>query len=219
MAHWISTIRPYLESLYFLSGIILIGSVFIGLRQLKLLQKDLTDKNKRAAVEKSIEYLNWFATDFIPVVNQYNDDFAKKDLEHYNGPMNDEFVFDRNCNSSSKYIKDILSANFDCGAINLLNQLEFFSAAMLSGLADEELAFNPLSEIYCRFVERMYVLICYHRNSLDEDDDKMTMFSNTIKLYLIWKGRINKKKLENKKNKLEQSISKIKEERIKSIGS
>jgi hypothetical protein len=219
---WVSgtynIIRMGLELLYFISGVGLIVTVWIGLRQLKLLKKDIDTKNKRASVEKSIEYLNWFATDFIPQSNNFQDKANKEQIQFYKGPYNTEFVFDENCKKDSGYITNLITFSYKNDGVNMLNQLEYFSAALLSGLADEELAFNPLGLFYCDFIERLYPVICYNRQNLSEDEDRSSMYSYNIRLYKIWNNRINKEKLERKRSKLDESISNIQDERISSIG-
>ncbi len=210
----LSDIRPFLETLYFIASIGLVAGLFIGLRQLKLLKEDMDIRYKRAAIEKSIEYLNWFATEFIPKTNKFIDDIRSKEIPEYEGPYNEKFIFDENCNTSQSDIRKRIKILNDCGATNLINELEYFSAALLSGLADEELAFNPLANIYCEAVETHYVMICDSR-----DDETSSVYSYTVSLYSIWKARIKKSELEKTKRKIDDDISKIKEKRITSLGS
>ncbi|MBP1993241.1 DUF4760 domain-containing protein [Paenibacillus eucommiae] len=210
---WLTDIRPILETLSFLASICLAATIVIGLRQLKLLKEDMFIKNKRASVEKSIEFLNWFATDFLPKHDEYVNEVKKKEAPLYEGPRNENFVFDSNCNLSMEPIKDHLQKSIDSRGADLLNQLEYFSAALLSGLADEELAFNPLAHIYCSIIEGLYVVLCYYR-----DEESKTMFTNIVTLHKMWKDRLEKMKMEIAKNKLIDDISKIKDTRIKGIG-
>ena len=176
------------------------------------MSEDYQTKNKSASIEKSIEYLNLFATDFIPKASLYSEEIQKKGIEMYRGPLNKDFKFDRNCNPNSEYIQTHLQVSFENGSPNILNQFEFFSAAMMSGLADEELAFVPLGKIYCKFVREMYVPICYLRREEDA-----TNYSNTINLFNNWNARIEKLSLEKNRNKLDEQISEIQTSSIQSI--
>lgn len=214
MSWYLVYVRPILEGLYFIAGAGLFATVIFGYKQLKLLKEDIQDKNRRAAVEKSIEYLNWFATEFIPLTIQYNKEAKERGIKSYNGPRNKDFVFDDNCKLASSYIQDHIRLCLECGGENILNQLEFFSAAMVSGLADEELAFNPLAKVYCQTIENLYVLLCFERR-----DDDSNLFSYTVSLYNHWDQRLHKMVLENKRSKLDLELSKIPDNRIKSIGS
>jgi hypothetical protein len=209
---WFSVLKDILEVLYYLSGIGLLLGVIIAIQQLKLMKKDFNVKNQRASIEKSIEYLHLFATEYIPKASKLLEDLSKKNIQFYKGPINKEFYFDNNCNLGSDYIKKNLIICAECGAIDVLNRFEYFSAALISGLADEELAFNPLASFYCEIVESLYVPLCYsRRNGLS------TAYSNTIKLYNIWKARLDKLELEKKRSELDKEISKIQVERIQSI--
>jgi hypothetical protein len=211
---FISYIRPILETLYFIASICLVISLFIGIRQIKLFKEDMSIKNKRAAIEKSIEYLNWFATEYIPKTYEFHTKLSKKEITNYKGIINQNFIFDENCKEDDPQIKSIIDAYIECGGIDLLNQLEFFSAALLSGIADEELAFNPLADLYCGYISEFYVLMCYLRRG-----EKSNLYSNTIELYNMWNKRLIKIKLEKEKNRIDSDISNIGEtQRIRSLG-
>lgn len=213
MTQWISDIRPFVEFLYFIASIVLVAGIFIGIRQLKLVQRDMEVRYKRAAIEKSIEYLNYFATEFIPKCNRFDNEMRSEAILTYAGPYNKEFKFDIHCRSNDENIKKQIDKSIDHGAIDLINELEYFSAAMLSGLADEELAFNPLAKIFCDTVESHYVILCDQR-----DEDGSNLYSNTVELYSSWKGRLKKRALEMERNKIDQDISQIPDGRIRSIG-
>lgn len=206
-------IRPVLELVYFVASIGLSATIFIGLKQLELVKDDIKIRNKRASVEKSIEYLHWFATEFIPQISEIATKVEEKFNFKYTGPMNKQFIFDVNCNPNNVEIANFFKVCADSGVLGLMNQLEYFSAALLSGLADEELAFNPLSDTYCRNVECYYIFICGHRK-----DANSRFYTNIIGLYDIWKGRLNKMELENQKRKIDENISRIEDKRIHSIG-
>lgn len=211
---WNIYIRPFLEAAYFIASIGLVVGIWIGIKQLKLLQKDTKDKYKRAAVEKSIEYLNWFATDYIPKIDQFNHNISQSKLKVYSSQINPKFRFDVNCNLDQPETLEYLIKTDEYNARDLMNQLEYFSAALVSGLADEELMFNPIARTFCSFVEKNYIDICYYRR-----EETCEFYSNIIELYDVWKSRLKKIELESEKMKLENNISKISERHIQSIGS
>lgn len=215
------SIKEWFELIYFISGIILTIGVVVGIKhfkvakdEIKLLKKDYETRNERASIEKSIEYLNLFATEFIPKAGQVIEKIEGKVNDTYKGPINKDFRFDENCKLESKYIKEILIASVQNDAIDILNRFEYFSAAFVSGLADEELAFNPLARTYCSYIESLYVILCYLRR----DEDHNT-FEYTVKLYDLWKKRLEKTTLEKRRSKLDKEISEIDVERIKYVGS
>jgi hypothetical protein len=212
-------IKNIVEFSYFIAGIIVCGGILISLKQfkiakeeIKLLTKDFEVRNQRASIEKSIEYLNLFATDFIPNVTEFSIALRAKNIKYYKGKINKEFSFDENCSLEVKYVKDNLIECHKNGGINILNKFEYFSAALISGLADEDLAFNPLARLYCDYVEMLYIPLCYSRK------DDTNGYSYIVKLYSIWKSRLERVDLERKKTKIDEEISKITDVRIQSIG-
>jgi len=192
---------------------------------------DIRQKNQRAAMEKSLEYLDWFASDFFPAMNTYSQRVSelRKTLmerateEAERKAIRNTFIkaskieidlagtFSKNERELSEYTI-VVSSMGAAGASNVLNQLEYFAAAMTCGLADENLAFNPLSDAYCELVESLYLPLCRYRG----DNDKL--YSNLIKLYRIWKSRINKEVLEGKRKELSDKISQIKDTNITPFG-
>jgi hypothetical protein len=226
---WLGLVKEVIETFYYISGIILVAGVVIGLKQItlvkeqlslvkseaELVKKDFNIRNKRASIEKGIEYLNWFATDFIPQSNDYNRSLSGKEIKNYQG-MNIRkkgFVFDNEVSRGDNLVVISIDEKVNAGALNLMNQLEFFSAALTSGLADEELVFNPLALVFCEFIERHYEVYCDIRN-----DGKDTMYSHTIELYDIWKQRLESIELDKKQKEIDYQKSKIKPLSIKYLG-
>lgn len=204
-APWIKGLSFLIELIYYIASIGLFASVIIGLRQLQIVKDDNKIRNQRASIEKSLEYLEWFAKDFIP----YHSDFRKNLKEKISERLeDDDEEIEVKMSIIEQYkiihaVKDIdQNDNFDVSlpsleminriyakaqSGNVLNQLEYFAAAMTSGLADEELAYNPLASLYCELIEEMYHNIIFLRGESNR------MYSNIIKLYKIWKPRLKKK--------------------------
>lgn len=207
-----SIFKEILVVLYYIASIGLFTGILISIKQLKIMQSDIKTKNKRASIEKSIEYLNWFATEFIPEVDDYTLKLEGKRINVYPDIDKRTFKFNDTLNLRSRNVKNSIKIKHDNGAIYLCNQLEFFSAAMVSGLADEELAFNPLAESFCQIIELNYDVYCYARRHKD------TLYTNTIKLYKIWKDRLESINLQKEKELIEQKMSKIEHEKVKVLG-
>lgn len=209
---WITKWRPIFETLYFIASIGLFATVIIGLYQIKLLKKDMGDRNKRAAIEKSIEYLNWFATSFIPSFEEYVDKIKKAGIVNHIGPYND-FIFTQDFNIHIPDVRNSVDKFKEYNGLSLANELEFFSAALRSGLADEELVYNPIAEFYCNSIETFYVGYCEFRKDSDSP-----LFTNSVQLYMMWKGRLNKSQEDKEKRRLD-ATSGMSNKRIRSIGS
>lgn len=193
------SIKEVIETAYYISGIILVMGVVLGLKQLKILKKDLEDRNKRAAVEKSLEYLNLFATTILGAISEFNGKLKKelpkqKDSEHlFDGKFNIDI---------EKLNKELIVETLvvqKLGATTILNQLEFFSVAMLNGVADENIVFTPASKVYCRFIEEQHLLLSIMRN-------QGAPYANLVKLYGKWKDRLEVEQLELQKIEAENKI-------------
>ncbi|NOU54935.1 hypothetical protein HN020_09255 [Brevibacillus borstelensis] len=224
-------IKEYLEVAYFISGIVMAGTIVIGIYQIRLLKRDLVIRNQRAAVEKSIEYLDWFASDFMPEYtafqNQFND--IKKQLnENAKDKPKMQQLLKRVTETleikdddfakkpdNLNILEDIrLKILLNTNANDLLNQLEYFAAAMMSGLADEELAYKPLSTMYCRVIEEFYLIICVSRG-----DKHSNLYTNVIGLYKMWKNRLKKDALKGKRFELNEELAKCPDDtKVKAIG-
>ncbi|QOS98124.1 hypothetical protein JNUCC42_16555 [Brevibacterium sp. JNUCC-42] len=195
---WQITIQ-IVQVLYNLVGIFLILGVYIGLKQLKLMKKDQYDKNKRIAVEKSLEYLNFFATNFIPNVSKYTSDLNKEitDYEDTKHLFDGTFFLHLDTLPKGIIAETIIREKYGC--LNLFNQLEFFSVAVLNGVMDEDIVFTPLSGAIVKFVESEHVAISLLRS-------KGAPYKNLLKLYRKWKTRMEVEELELQKQIAEHKI-------------
>jgi hypothetical protein len=195
----VEVIRPFLEALYFIASIFMATTVIIGIRQIQILKSDIEIRNKRAAVEKSLEYLNFYSSQLLPARAKYREELHKRvtklaDTSHL---LNKEFKL--SVDDLSKEIISECLLKDELGASHILNQLEFFSAAMLNRIADEDLVFTPVAHSFCQIVEEEFVLIALYRaNSVP--------FENVVKLYNKWSKRLEVQKYELQKAEAEQKI-------------
>ncbi|MFC6333149.1 hypothetical protein ACFP56_10990 [Paenibacillus septentrionalis] len=209
----IETIRPYFEILYFFSGILLVGTLIIGIYQFKTLKEDIRLRNTRQSVEKSIEYMGWFAIEYLPASEKLSDIMRENNVPKYQGKINPSFLFDENY-TEENFINNMADTVLKGNAHELVNQLEYFSAAMISGLADEKLSYAPLSRAFCNHIEKLYYgLICFSRQ-----DNETEIYSNIIQLYLLWKNRMEKQDLLNQRREIDSRINTIPDNSIKPIG-
>ncbi|MCI4170053.1 hypothetical protein [Bacillus spizizenii] len=199
-------VKEVITMLYYIASIGLAAGIFIAIKQLNLMKEDMRTKNKRASIEKSIEYLNWFATSFIPLQMEYSSRLEGKPIKLTERNHKKEFLASEILDPAS------LECKFDAGVSHLANQLEFFSAAMMSGLADEELAFNPLSHIFCEFIDHNYDVYCYLRTDIEHN------FSNTVRLYKMWAERIHSNELMKEKQEISEKLAKLNLSKVNTIG-
>lgn len=197
--------RHALELIYFLSGVVLIVGLYIGYKQLEITNKDIKIRNERMAVEKSLEYLSFFAETLLPSINDYTrrignvepmnisgwvpaDNDYKLHLEKLNELVNPEDQIN---------ILEQLILRETSGIQDIFNQLEYFCSGINHGLAKEEVVYSPISSVLCRFVEKEIIPLCVTRAS-------RAPFENLLKLYNKWDLRM---KNDTRRLQLEKELS------------
>ncbi|RED54782.1 hypothetical protein [Cohnella lupini] len=199
MVDWIDKARPYLEALYFVASIGLAASLFIGMQQIKLVKKDMIDRSRRSAAEKSLEYLDRYATRILPAMQEYNKKFKAEvpnpiDTSAY---YNDDFNYPLDLLEKSLIAEFIVKQN--CGISQLLNELESFSVAINEGVVVDEIMFTPISRTLCNFIKEEHLYFSVIRNI-------GSPFKNLIDLYFRWSERIEVNNLELQKMEVENKI-------------
>lgn len=230
-----SVSRSFLEIIYFLSGIAVAIVAIIGLKQLRialeqlktsikqveigmnqvsvgieqvsLLKQDIETRNQRQAVEKSIEFIEKYKKVIFPLASQHHKTMSELNYEPYSKEVLDikDFPFSNWEEWKSAVDKVMKTEIFD-----IFNELELFSSAFISRLADEQLAFQPLGKTFVNLIEKNYDLFCVCRVTAP--------YINTSKLYMIWKHRIKKRELDKESKKLEDVRTLIKDTKIIPIG-
>lgn len=196
---WWTVTKDILGALYNLAGIVLVIGLFSGIAQLKLLKKDLNDRNKRSARESSLQYLTIYASEIIPlydsIIRTYRDEIGEFD-------PNDELFNAEFTITEDQLTADIMSDLIILTDMNLhtfLNKLEFFSTAMLNGLVDEDLVFTPVGKSFCKIVRTEHLYISYSRG-------RGTPYKNIIELYNRWSDRLEVENLELQKREADAKI-------------
>ncbi|WP_433752933.1 hypothetical protein [Paenibacillus amylolyticus] len=221
-------IRSFIELIYFISGIVLaiiaiyglrqfkialdqltvsIKQVEIGMEQVSLLKHDIEVRNKRLSVEKSIEFIERYKNTIFPLAVKHRELMEQYEYSFYTEDVIDikEFPF-----SNQDDFKKAFDKTIKTEANDLFNEIELFSSAFTSRLADEELAFQPLGKTFVRLIDRNYDIFCVCRSSAP--------YANTVKLYITWKERLKKNELDKQINQLEKARSKIKNTKITPLG-
>ncbi|MGE6579005.1 hypothetical protein ACQKFM_29290 [Paenibacillus xylanexedens] len=192
-------VKEYVEFAYYISGILLLIGVVIAIEQLKMVKKDMRDTNYRAAVEKSVEYLTYYAQKFIPAYTKYKEKLKEEMPER----IDTKHLFDGNFNielsSLDKEIVVELIIKQEAGLGQLFNEMEFFSIAILERLVIDDLMFTPVARSYCKIIEEEHVLLSVMRN-------KGTPFKNVVELYNKWNDRLEVQALELQKSNVENKI-------------
>lgn len=199
MLDFLQKYRSIFESMYFIASIGLFTSVLIGLRQLRLFKKDMDDRNRRASVEKSLEYLAIYASEIIPMHDEYELNL-KKELPTLQ-PNTHLFDgrFNINVDNLSKEMKVEYVVKARLNLHTILNKLEFLSVGILNGLAVDDIVYTPIANHYCKLIEAEHVFISVMRSD-------GAPFKNLLALYRKWKSRLEVEELELQKMEVEHKI-------------
>jgi hypothetical protein len=88
--------------------------------------------------------------------------------------------------------------------INALNEFESFAMYFACELADEEVAFTPTAQTFCRNCEEFATFIGVFRQN-----QNMKLYQNLVKLYGMWKPRLERILLEEQSKFLEEKKKRL----------
>lgn len=196
-------LRPYLELLYFVSGIGLFIGVLISFRQLRLIKQDIDTRNWRAAKEKALEAIELYAAKFIPASSSYFQEWnAKVGLTCYQGTVGDFSRESISVNQRENSVKRFGLHEW----LPALNQLESLCLYFVSGVADERLGFKYIGRSLCFWIERNYDVIAMNRS-----EKACPHWEAVVELYQLWRPRLTKVELEIQRDDLTERIRAVAE--------
>jgi hypothetical protein len=199
----IAQLRPWIELLYFVSGVVVAVCVAIGLKQIRLLKKDIRLRNERAAKEKAIEYASRYLCNYVRLSGVFFDEYRAAGLEPYPGPVGD---FTPRSFRGLR-IAEMAQKRFALGSwLPAMNELEAICAAFTSGVADEAAGFKIVGRSFCRTVESDYDLIALSR---DIAGSAHAYWSNIEQLYKMWSPRLEEAELRKAKERLDGRIASV----------
>jgi len=210
-------VRDYLEILYFLSGPALVVIACIALVQIKLaknqieVQRNATKISaKRDALRLASEQIKDYGSTIIPIINNLDKKIKAESIEFF---KKSKVVIGDNSFKVNPYI-DVAEIdkiiNIIPEFLNLMNALEGFSAFFVSGVADEKIAYRSLSTTFCNSVKDLLPLIVMLGSNCKS-------FSATMKLFSIWKNRLDSEVMEKQMQELEKNLRSKKERILRTI--
>src|SRR5207248_9247363 len=129
--------RPWIELGYFISGILLIFIAAYGAQQIILLKRDIETRNLRASRELTADCCARFA-DFVLMRRKFVRECDEAGLPLYAGQPGD---FSTESLLEAEHTVRVAQKLKLDSVIAGLNQLELIAMVILSGAADDQLAF------------------------------------------------------------------------------
>lgn len=205
--------RPIIEIFYLLSGPLALIGIGVGLFQVYILKRELHLKYRRESIKETLMAFERIA----PLIDQKYLDLANAHVERsipvYDKEL-DTFDYDGfpdNCAWLAQVENDNFFADI---SIALLNHIESLAQIVLSGLVDEDFAYETNGFYFINLVEDLRVYIAANR-----DGKNRFAYSSTIRLYDRWSVRNKNEGLLQQHIKLTAELGKIpKTKIIKPIG-
>lgn len=222
MLQFISDIRPYIEALYFIAGVILSATLIFGYKQIRLVKDQLDNANnqldlmkrdyqvrvEREAKGKAIQACADFET-VLKLHITFTRDYLKRDMKSYDGPVGDftPDSLDYEQKQMAKKKASLSSFAFLC------NKLEFIASYFVHGIADERSGCDIFGRAYCGTVSALYDVI-----SITREHKVYPKFNNIVRLYVIWSKRLSKEELKETYDAVRMQMESIEDIEIDVLG-
>jgi len=207
----INLARPYMELIYFVSGVMLVVAAIIALKQLSIAKKTLKIQSKRDALKLTATECSRYFEKIIPLQNELDRKIEENEIKFFKGW---EVKLDGNKLELRKKtkgdIEDFEKMKKITSLTEVCNSLEGFATYFNSGVADEYVAFNTVGTTFVNYVDNIIPWVIHCR---DEG-----YYKNLVSLYVTWKNRSEASLLRQKKEKLEERLSKIGDKKTFTIG-
>ena len=204
--------KSHLENAYFISCILLLGTLAIGLWQLRLSLRISRSQSQREAFRIAAERCDYFGQVLLPAVMQLEAAFKASGVELLSKCA--VTVGDKQIQIEPKNLNkaDGEAANAHAGEITkLFNGVEGFAAFFVCRVADDGLGFLLCGRAFCSFFER-FIPIYLMSGSLDNHAQA------TQKLYGRWSERIRRDELKKQQAEIKNRLDSTKCVRIKPLG-
>ena len=197
LATYIDTVRPCLEAVYFISGVVVAGAALYALKQIPLLKKTLKIQSKRDALRITAEQCNYYFETIVPLQNVFISAVKKYNVKYYEGwsvTVDKESIsVSRNDPPDMTGFKDITEE------YSVLNNMESFATFFTSGVGDEKVAYDTVGITFLDFCTKLMPWIIKCRES--------GYYKNLTELFMRWENRRVSGELMAKKKTLEEKLN------------
>lgn len=171
--------------------------------QLEVSRSDIMLRSRREAIAVALEQCKRYAETIVPHFDALTKELVAKGYPPVKN-VDPDFPF-------ITQQEDPMGANiwtnnvdFRVKVIQTLNELESFAMYFASDLADESVAFTPTAQSFCQTCEYYRLFIGAYRQA-----DKIKLYQNLVKLYGMWRPRLERTVLEEQGKILEAKKQKL----------
>lgn len=212
-------VRSWAEVIYFFSGLGILIVAGLGLYQLKLAKEQITSAKKifrkqsiRASFEAAVTECNRFSDKYFPIAQEFSRFISEKEITFFNDAKIEDVEngFKVNLEDINKDDIEKLSEGISY-VTKMANGLEGFALYIVSGVADDNIAFHTLGKIFVQEAERISKILPI--TNVEQEDCKAIWA-----LYFKWKKRLEHQNLQIEKAEIEKRLAKTKVEKYTAIG-
>ena len=171
--------------------------------QLEVSRADIILRSRREAIAVALEQCKRFAESIVPLLDSINKEMAARNYQMPQHIDPDFPLLPREADPLGVQIW-MNEAELRAKIVHCLNELESFAMYFASDLADENVAFTPTALTFCQNCEYYRLFIGAYRQP-----DKMRLYQNLVKLYGMWKPRLEKTTIEEQAKLLEAKKQKL----------
>lgn len=170
--------------------IALAAVAFFGLRSVALSKKDMLNRARRESVQCAVDRCDEMARELLPLYVEVVAELAAKGVAVFvSDPSQvsfEEREETRKINSAIAWVKT-LDHGLEAGTIALMNRLECWSMSFTTdpALADEQVAFDPCSTVFCQMVMSLYPSFLTQRRG----NPASGPYQNVVTLFKGWYAR------------------------------
>lgn len=189
---------------------------YLALKQISIAKEDIEIRSKRESISCAVDRIDFFRKEIL--IDLSNSTSYSNSNSFYRVRLK-EFVIEeidshpQGQKIQIEYNRRLKLANENETYVVLIsdiaNKIESFAIPFVAGVADEKIAFNPLAEIYCEFVENHFYFYSYWRKK-----GSINPYENTIKLYTVWVSKTRKHDLIKSRENIDKLIEREKGSQI-----
>ena len=171
--------------------------------QLEISRADIILRSKRESISVALEQCKRFADTILPHIDNLTQELHAK---NYKLAQNIDPDFPVIPNEVDPMGCQIWTTNVDLRVriVHALNEVESFAMYFASDLADESVAFTPAAQSFCCTCEYYRLFIGMYRRP-----ESVRLYQNLVKLYGMWKPRLERTILEEQGKLLESKKQKL----------
>lgn len=213
---YLASLRPILESLYFLSAVALAIFAYRALAQLKLTREIANRNTQREAFKLAAEECRYFGEHIVALGNKAWEEckelkitcFENRQFKVRDGEIV-EHNFDRDLLLHDLVRKE--TNGHPPHLLTFLNSLEGFSIFFVKGIAEDSVGYQETASTFCSWV-KTYMSAIWLQRSVG------VRYESTVKLYGIWSNRLEAEALARNKETIDAVLRGAKDKVIPRLG-